>query len=165
MALKHGLKSFAAVKAFVRSAKRQGKTVVTTNGCFDILHVGHIRLLAAARAQGDVLVVGVNSDASVRTLKGKGRPVVPALERAEIIGSLSAVDAAFVFSGKDPRKWLAVLKPDIHAKGSDRRMAEIIEGGVVRAGGGRVILLPIYKKGPTNKKRSTTELIGKIRRA
>lgn len=150
--------NFTAVRALVKRAKRQGKKVVTTNGCFDILHVGHIRSLAAAKALGDVLVVGVNSDASVRALKGKGRPIVPARERAEIVASLAPVDAAFIFHGKDPRTWLAALKPHIHVKGNDRNMAEIIEKDVVRAGGGRIVLSPIHKG------RSTTALIKKIRR-
>jgi rfaE bifunctional protein nucleotidyltransferase chain/domain len=131
---------------------------VTTNGCFDILHVGHIQSLTAAKALGDVLVVGINSDASVRALKGKNRPVVPERERAEIIASLKPVDAVFVFGEADPRKWLAVLKPDVHAKGSDRTMEEIIEKDVVERGGGKIVRLSL-KKG-----RSTTNIIEKIKK-
>lgn len=151
------IKSLSAVTAFVKSEKKKGKKIVTTNGCFDILHVGHVRSLAAAKALGDILVVGINSDASVRALKGKGRPIVPERERAEIVASLDPVDAVFVFGEKDPRKWLAKFKPHIHAKGSDRGMGEIIEKGVVAAGGGRIVLLPLRKG------RSTTKLIKKIR--
>ena len=149
--------SLAAAEALVRSAKRMGKKVVTTNGCFDILHVGHIRSLMAAKALGDVLVVGINSDASVRALKGKNRPVVGERERAEIIASLKPVDAVFIFGEKDPRKWLVKLKPDVHAKGSDRTMDEIIEKDVVERGGGKIVRLSL-KKG-----RSTTNIIEKIK--
>jgi len=147
-----------AVAAFVRGEKKKGKKIVTTNGCFDILHVGHIRSLLAAKELGDILVVGINSDASARALKGSGRPVVPERERAEIVAALAPVDAVFIFSDRDPRKWLAKLKPHIHAKGSDRGMGEIIEKDIVAASGGKVVLLPLRKG------RSTTDLIKKIRR-
>jgi rfaE bifunctional protein nucleotidyltransferase chain/domain len=151
------IKSWSAVMAFAKAAKRKGKKVVTTNGCFDILHIGHIRSLTAAKALGDVLVVGINSDASVRALKGKSRPVVPERERAETVLSLKPVDAVFIFREKDPRKWLAQLRPDIHVKGGDRTMDEIIERDIVESGGGKIVLAPL-KKG-----RSTTNLIKKIR--
>jgi rfaE bifunctional protein nucleotidyltransferase chain/domain len=154
---KNKMHSLAAAEAFVRDAKRKGKKVVTTNGCFDILHVGHIQSLMAAKALGDVLVVGINSDASVRALKGKNRPVVGERERAEIIASLKPVDAVFIFGEKDPRKWLAKLKPDVHAKGSDRTMDEIIEKDVVERSGGKIVRLSL-KKG-----RSTTNIIEKIK--
>lgn len=155
--IRNKVKSLAATEAFVRSEKRKGKKIVTTNGCFDILHVGHIRSLMAAKALGDVLVVGINSDASVRALKGKDRPMVPERERAEIIAALEPVDAVFIFKEKDPRKWLAKLKPDIHAKGNDRNMDEIIEKDVVERGGGKIVLLPLQSK------QSTTNLIKKIK--
>jgi rfaE bifunctional protein nucleotidyltransferase chain/domain len=152
------IKSLSAVAVFVEAAKKKGKKIVTTNGCFDILHVGHIRSLEAAKALGDVLAVGINSDASVRMLKGKGRPVIPECERAEIIAALKPVDAVFIFREKDPRKWLAKLKPDIHAKGSDRNMDEIIEKDVVERAGGKIALLSLRKG------KSTTNLIRKIKR-
>lgn len=152
------VKSRAAVEAFVKGEKRKGKKIVTTNGCFDILHIGHVRSLAAAKALGDILVVGINADASVRALKGKDRPMVPERERAEIIAALEPVDAVFIFGEKDPRKWLAKLKPDVHAKGSDRAMHEIIEKAVVEAGGGKIVRLPLRKG------RSTTKLIQKIKK-
>ena len=125
---------------------------------FDILHVGHIRSLAAAKKLGDILVVGINSDASVRALKGNDRPIVPEQERAEVIAALEPVDAVFIFGEPDPRPWLAKLKPHVHAKGSDRSMNEIIEKDVVEAGGGKVILLPLRKG------MSTTDIIKKIKR-
>ncbi len=152
-----GLKNLAAIAEFVRRSRQKGKKIVTTNGCFDILHVGHIHSLAAAKALGDILVVGINSDTSVRALKGKERPIVPERERAEIIASLKPVDAVFIFKEKDPRKWLAKLKPDIHVKGNNRKMNEILEREVVEKNGGRVILIP------TNKGKSTTNIIAKIR--
>jgi rfaE bifunctional protein nucleotidyltransferase chain/domain len=155
--IRNKVKSLAAIEAFARSKKKKGKKIVTTNGCFDILHVGHIRSLMAAKALGDVLVVGINSDASVRALKGKDRPMVPERERAEIVAALEPVDAVFIFGEKDPRKWLAKLKPNIHAKGSDRNMDAIIEKDVVERGGGKIVLLPLRKG------RSTTDLIKKIK--
>jgi len=149
-------KSFKEVMAFASRERKKGKKIVTTNGCFDILHVGHVRSLAAAKALGDVLVVGINSDASVRALKGESRPIVPERERAEVVASLKPVDAVFIFRERDPRKWLAKLKPDFHAKGSDRKISEIIEKEVVERGGGRVVLLSIRKG------KSTTNIIKKI---
>lgn len=150
-------KNLKAVAAFVKREKKRGKKIVTTNGCFDILHVGHIRSLTVAKELGDILVVGINSDASVRALKGNDRPIVPE-ERAEVIAALEPVDAVFIFGEPDPRPWLAKLKPHVHAKGSDRSMNEIIEKNVVEAGGGKVVLLPLRKG------RSTTDIIKKIKR-
>ena len=152
------VRSLASVVAFVRDEKKKGKRIVTTNGCFDILHVGHVRSLTAAKALGDVLVVGINSDASVRALKGKDRPVVSERERAEIVASLKPVDAVFIFGEQDPRKWLAKVKPDFHAKGSDRKMDEIIEKDIVERGGGKIVLLSLRKG------KSTTNLIKKIKK-
>jgi len=151
-------KNLKAVAAFVRREKRKGKKIVTTNGCFDILHVGHIRSLAAAKKLGDILIVGINSDTSVRALKGNDRPIVPEEERAEVIAALEPVDAVFIFGEPDPRPWLAKLKPHVHAKGSDRSMNEIVEKDVVEAGGGKVVLLPLRKG------RSTTDIVKKIKR-
>ncbi len=153
------LKNFADVAAFVKKEKRAGKRIVTTNGCFDIVHVGHVRSLEAAKALGDVLIVGINSDASVRALKGKERPIIPERERAEVIAALRAVDAAFIFKTKTPKPWLSVLQPHIHVKGGDRRLDQIIEKDVVEAGGGKITLFPVQKG------RSTTKIIEKIRRS
>ncbi len=144
------------VLAFVKQERKKRKKIVTTNGCFDILHVGHVRSLRAAKALGDVLVVGINSDASVRALKGKSRPVIPESERAEIIAALDPVDAVFIFRDKDPRKWLAKLKPDIHAKGGDWDINKLVEKDIVERGGGKIVLLPSCKE------RTTTALIKKI---
>lgn len=152
------LKNFADVVTFVKRGKRAGKKIVTTNGCFDIVHVGHVRSLEAAKALGDILIVGINSDASVRALKGKERPIIPERERAEVIAALRAVDATFIFRTKTPTPWLSVLQPHIHVKGGDRSLDQIIEKGVVEAGGGKIILFPVQKG------RSTTKIIEKIRR-
>jgi rfaE bifunctional protein nucleotidyltransferase chain/domain len=152
------VRPLASVVAFVKDEKKKGKKIVTTNGCFDILHVGHVRSLTAAKALGDVLVVGINSDASVRALKGKDRPVVSERERAEIVASLKPVDAVFIFGEQDPRKWLAKVKPDFHAKGSDRKMEEIVEKDVVERAGGKIVLLSLRKG------KSTTNLIKKIKK-
>lgn len=148
------VKSFAAVAAFVRKERSKGKKIVTTNGCFDLLHVGHVHSLMAAKALGDVLVVGINSDTSVRALKGKDRPIVPESERAFIVAALEPVDAVFIFREKDPLKWLAKLKPDVHAKGVGSRL---VERDVVEANGGKMALLPLRKG------KSTTAHIKKIR--
>src|SRR6267142_4582740 len=101
-----------------RELRRAGKRLVVTNGCFDLLHVGHVRYLQAARALGDALVVGLNSDASVRRLKGPGRPVMPAAERAELVAAVSGVDAVVVFEEDSADALIARLRPDVHAKGT-----------------------------------------------
>ncbi len=152
------IKSLAAVVRFSAAERRKGKKIVTTNGCFDIIHVGHTRALRNAKALGDILIVGINSDKSVRAIKGNNRPVVPERERAEVIAALKPVDAVFVFGDKDPRKWLAKVRPDIHAKGNDRTMDEIVERDVVERFGGKVVLLRSWKGG------STTDIIKKILR-
>jgi D-glycero-beta-D-manno-heptose 1-phosphate adenylyltransferase len=122
------------------------RTLVWTSGCFDLFHVGHLRSLQAARALGDVLVVGVNCDATVRVLKGPGRPVVPAAERAEIIAGLECVDGVVVFDEPTPEAALARLRPDVHCKGADYappRGKPVPEAAVVAAYGGRVEYLPL----------------------
>lgn len=141
----------------INQAKVCGKTVVSTNGCFDVLHVGHLRYLQLARELGDLLVVGINSDASVRALKGRNRPIQPAGERAEIVAGLECVDYVTVFSELDPIALLAVLKPDIHVKGGNYAIEEVVERQVVEANGGKVVLgLQVPGK-------STTDLIKSIR--
>jgi len=116
----------------------RGKRVVMANGCFDLLHVGHVRYLQAARALGDVLVVAINSDQSVRQLKGPGRPILDEKERALLIGSLACVDYVVIFNGLNVSKVLQTLKPSIHAKGTDYTEASVPEGAIVRAYGGAV---------------------------
>ncbi len=122
--------------------RAEGRTVAFANGHFDLLHVGHLRYLVAARAEADVLVVGVNDDASVARLKGPGRPVVPAVERAELLAGLAPVDFVVVFDGDSPAPLIGRLRPDVHCKGTDYGTPEgVPEHAVVRAYGGRTALV------------------------
>jgi len=118
----------------------QGKRIVLANGCFDLLHVGHVRYLQAARSLGDALLVALNSDASVLRLKGPGRPLMPASERAEMVGALAGVDAVLVFDEDTAGALIARLRPDIHAKGTDYREDDVPEREAVSAAGGRVAI-------------------------
>ncbi|HEY7870591.1 MAG TPA: adenylyltransferase/cytidyltransferase family protein [Methylomirabilota bacterium] len=120
--------------------RAQGKRVVLANGCFDLLHVGHVRYLQGARALGDALVVGLNSDASVRRLKGAGRPVMPAVERAELVAAVRGVDAVVVFEEDSAETLITRLRPDIHAKGTDYTEQSVPERATVEALGARVAI-------------------------
>jgi len=139
--------------------KRNGCRVVFTNGCFDLLHPGHIQSLEQARALGDALIVGINGDASVRELKGPGRPILPELERAEILAALECVDAVVIFQELTPRETIAALLPDVLVKGGDWPGDQIIGREEVEAAGGRVVsvaVVPGY---------STTAILAKMRAA
>ena len=142
--------------ARVAIARRGGARVVFANGCFDLLHVGHVRYLEAAKGLGDLLVVGINSDEQVRLLKGEGRPFVPARERAEVIASLRAVDYVTVFHEPTVTELLLALRPDIHAKGTDYTEESVPERDVVRSFGGRVQIVGDPKD------HSSTEMLGKM---
>jgi rfaE bifunctional protein nucleotidyltransferase chain/domain len=127
-------------------ARQERKTIVWTNGCFDLLHIGHVRNLQAARSLGDILVVGVNSDTSVRRLKGPGRPLVPAVQRVEILTALECVDYVVVFEELTPEAALARLQPQVHCKGADYAPPNgqaIPEAPVVASYGGRIEFLPL----------------------
>jgi D-beta-D-heptose 7-phosphate kinase/D-beta-D-heptose 1-phosphate adenosyltransferase len=150
------VKSLAAAVRAVRRAQAAGGRVVFTNGCFDLLHRGHTRYLEQARALGDFLVVAVNSDSSVRRLKGAGRPVVPARERAEVLAALAAVDLVLIFADLDPDRVIRAVRPDVLVKGGDWPVARIVGSDFVRSVGGKVRSLP-YVKGV-----STSELIRRI---
>jgi D-beta-D-heptose 7-phosphate kinase/D-beta-D-heptose 1-phosphate adenosyltransferase len=130
----------AAVRA-VRAARRRGERVVFTNGCFDLLHVGHVRSLEQARAQGDRLVVALNTDASVRRNKGPGRPIVPARQRAEVLAALACVDFVVLFAEATPLATLEALRPDVLAKGGDWALDAIVGRAEVESWGGRVLRL------------------------
>jgi D-glycero-beta-D-manno-heptose 1-phosphate adenylyltransferase len=130
-----------AVSGRVKAARRQGRTVALANGCFDVLHVGHVRYLEGARAEADVLVVGVNGDASVRRLKGEGRPVMPAGDRTVLVAALRAVDHVVVFEEDDVTRLLLELQPDVHCKGTDYTSETVPERDVVRSFGGRVAIV------------------------
>jgi rfaE bifunctional protein nucleotidyltransferase chain/domain len=119
------------------------KRLVFTNGCFDILHVGHVRYLNRARALGDVLVVAVNNDRSVRAIKGPSRPVVPEKERVEVLAALECVDYVFLFEDLTPGKIIEAILPDVLVKGSDWVLEEIVGRDIVRKGGGSVVAIPI----------------------
>ena len=125
----------------VRAARRRGERIVFTNGCFDLLHVGHVRSLAQARGLGDRLVVAVNGDASVRRLKGAGRPLLPARERAEIVASLACVDWVAIFRDDTPLSLIRAVRPDVLAKGGDWRLDAIVGAEDVTRRGGRVVRL------------------------
>jgi rfaE bifunctional protein nucleotidyltransferase chain/domain len=137
--------------------KRNGRRVVFTNGCFDLLHPGHIGSLEQARALGDALIVGLNSDASVRQLKGAGRPVLPEQERAEILAALECVDAVVIFDALTPREVIARLLPDVLVKGGDWPGDQIVGREEVEAAGGRVVSIPLVPG------YSTTAILRKIR--
>lgn len=131
----------AAARRAVRAAQRRGDRVVFTNGCFDLLHVGHVRSLEEARSHGDRLLVAVNSDASVRRNKGAARPVVPARQRAEVIAALACVDWVVIFSEPTPLRVIRALAPDVLAKGGDWALDAIVGRAEVEARGGRVVRL------------------------
>ena len=160
------VKKLSELVPIIRRAKRRGMKIVTTNGAFDLLHVGHIRNLQFAKAQGDVLVVGVNSDKSVRAYKGPSRPVVGERERAELVASLAPVDHVFIFGDKTPIPWLKKIKPDIHVKGADWKNVGGATGKIKN-----VVELPLLNKigakfvlAPFTKGKSSSEIIKKISR-
>lgn len=125
----------------VSKARAEGKKVVLANGCFDVLHVGHIRYLAGARALGDVLVVGVNADSQVAIQKGPGRPILPEVERAELLSALESVSYVTVFDEPTVEQLLLAIRPDVHAKGTDYTVDTVPEREVVRSYGGKVAIV------------------------
>jgi rfaE bifunctional protein nucleotidyltransferase chain/domain len=127
-------------RAAAEAARAAGLRVVLANGCFDLLHVGHARYLAEARTLGDLLIVGVNGDASVRRLKGPGRPLLPAAERAELVAAFRAVDYAVIFDEDTADRLVALLRPAVHAKGTDYTVDSVPERATVVAAGGRVAI-------------------------
>ena len=139
--------------------RREGKRVVFTNGCFDLLHPGHVRYLAEARALGDALIVALNSDDSVRLLKGEGRPILKAEERAEVVAALQSVDFVVVFDEDTPLDLIARLLPDVLVKGGDWSVDQIVGREEVEAAGGKAVSLP-YVEGS-----STSEIIDRLRKS
>ena len=132
--------SLDALGARLEVDRKQGRRIVLANGCFDLLHVGHVRYLESARRLGDVLFVGLNSDAAAARLKGPGRPVMPAHERAEILTALAAVDHVVVFDEDTADRLVARLRPHVHAKGTDYTCDTVPEAASVRAAGGEVVI-------------------------
>ncbi len=136
--------------------KNLGRKLVFTNGCFDLLHVGHVRFLNQARALGDALIVGLNSDRSVREIKGKGRPIMPAEERAEILAALACVDIVSIFDEPTPQQIIDAILPDILVKGADWGISEIVGRETVERTGGRVCNIPLVEGS------STTSIIARV---
>jgi D-beta-D-heptose 7-phosphate kinase/D-beta-D-heptose 1-phosphate adenosyltransferase len=128
--------------AAVDTRRARGERIVFTNGCFDLLHLGHVRYLQQARALGDCLIVGVNSDASVRGIKPQGRPIVPDLQRAEVLAALACVDHVIIFNEPDPLALIRAIQPDVLVKGGDWPLDRIVGKDVVEGRGGRVVTIP-----------------------
>ncbi len=149
--------SLNELKEIVDAERVAEKKIVFTNGCFDLIHVGHVRYLQEARKRGDLLIVAVNSDRSVRKLKGKDRPVVGQEERAEIISAFACVDYVVIFPEETPARIVDVLRPDVLVKGGDYRKEDIVGRTTVEGGGGEVITIPLTEGC------STKELLEKIR--
>ncbi len=150
------IKNHDELREIVQDLKAAGRKVVFTNGCFDILHTGHSRYLQVAKSYGDILVVAVNSDESVRKLKGDKRPIMPQAERAEMVASLAMVDYVTVFEEEDPHRVIAELMPNVLVKGGDWAVDEIVGKDIVETGGGKVYSIP-YIEGA-----STTGIIERI---
>lgn len=150
--------SWTALARLVRQAGRRRRTVVFTNGCFDLLHAGHLTLLQQARRQGDVLIVGINSDTSVRALKGAHRPMLPQRDRALLLAGLECVDYVTVFSERTPQRLIERVRPHVLVKGADWATDQVVGREVVQQRGGRVVRIPLRKG------YSTTRLIARIRR-
>jgi D-beta-D-heptose 7-phosphate kinase/D-beta-D-heptose 1-phosphate adenosyltransferase len=150
------VKSLTEMVEIRRQLRAQGEKLVFTNGCFDILHVGHVRYLNQARAMGDKLAVGVNSDESVQGFKGKGRPVVPEQDRAEVLAALSCVDYVIIFDEPTPQRVIDAIVPDVLAKGADWGLSEIVGRETVEKAGGAVKNIPLVEGA------STTRIIRKI---
>ncbi|HPC73297.1 MAG TPA: D-glycero-beta-D-manno-heptose 1-phosphate adenylyltransferase [Syntrophales bacterium] len=144
------------LKKEVEKLKQAGKKIVFTNGCFDILHTGHTRYLREARKLGDVLVLGLNSDDSIRSIKGEKRPIVPEAERADVLSSLESVDYLTIFNELTPLELIELLKPDVLVKGGNWAEKDIVGGDAVRKWGGTVAVIPEIKGA------STTNIIEKI---
>jgi rfaE bifunctional protein nucleotidyltransferase chain/domain len=145
------------LESLVRAERAAGRTIAFANGCFDLLHVGHVRYLAGAKAEGDRLIVAVNDDSSVSALKGPGRPILSGADRAELVAALESVDYVVLFSDPDVNRLLNLLTPDVHCKGTDYTPETVPEGDTVRAYGGRVAIVGDPKD------HSTRDLVARIR--
>ena len=149
----------AQLSQVITAERSQGRKIAFANGCFDVLHVGHVRYLQAAAEVADVLIVGVNSDASVRELKGEGRPVMKESERAEIISAIRGVSYVTIFSDRTPARLLQAMRPDFQCKGTDYTADSVPEAAIVRAYGGRVVIVGDPKD------HSTTEILDELKRS
>ena len=148
--MREKIKAKEDLRKIVDDFKTKGKKIIFTNGCFDLLHVGHIRYLEEAKALGDILVVGINSDQSVRRIKGPYRPILPEEERAEILSGLGCVDYITIFDEADPLELISFLRPHILAKGGDWTKETTVGKEVVERSGGEVIILPFVQGASTS---------------
>ena len=153
------IRSAAALTGIVRRLSARGRRVVFTNGCFDLLHAGHVKLLERAKRLGDVLIVGINSDRSVGGFKGPGRPIVPQADRALLLAALASVDYVTVFNEPTPLRVIARLRPHVLVKGADWGASEIVGREIIRRHGGRIVRIPLLAG------HSTSDLIARIRKA
>lgn len=158
MAIKDKIITLKKLIVIVSRLKKQKKKIITTNGVFDILHPGHAKYIEKAKRMGDVLIVGINTDKSVKQNKGPKRPINNEKSRMEVVAALESVDYVFSFGEKDPREWLRKIKPNIHAKAGDYKLSQIIEKSAVENNNGKVVIIPMEKG------HSTTNTIKKISR-
>jgi len=154
--MKEKVKTKGDLQRIIKDLKAKGKRIVFTNGCFDLLHLGHVRYLEKAKSLGDILVVGVNSDLSVRSLKGPGRPILPEEERAEILSGLACVDYVTIFNELTPLELISSLEPHILVKGGDWTKETTVGKEVIERSGGEVVILPLVEGS------STSNIIGTI---
>ena len=152
------IKNFIEINNIVNELKRKGKRIVFTNGCFDILHAGHIKLLKKAKKLGDVLIVGINKDKSIKKIKGKDRPIMDEKQRIEIISAIEFVDYVVPFGDTTPEKLIKIIRPDIIVKGGDYKKDEVVGKNIVEKYGGKVYIFPLVKN------ISTTKIINKIKK-
>ena len=152
MKAKNKIMTRTQLTAFVKKEKRAGKKIVFTNGCFDILHAGHVKSIEFAKSKGDVLVIGLNSDSSIKRIKGPTRPVNKQTDRAVVLAALGAVDAVCIFGQDTPLKLIKIVRPDVLVKGADYKNKEVVGAEFA----GKVVLFPLLKG------RSTTNLLNKI---
>jgi D-beta-D-heptose 7-phosphate kinase/D-beta-D-heptose 1-phosphate adenosyltransferase len=149
--MRNKIKTRRQIQTLLKKLRAKGKCIVLTNGCFDLLHIGHVRYLEKAKTFGHTLIVALNSDKSVRFIKGSLRPIIPEKERAEVIAALGCVDYVTLFDEADPRKLIADLHPDVLVKGGDWPKDRIIGKDIVEARGGRVVTVPVVPRSSTTK--------------
>ena len=154
--IKNKITTLEKLMPLIQRLKKQKKKIITTNGVFDIIHFGHVKYLEQSKNLGDFLIIGVNTDASVKQIKGDKRPINDENSRIRVLAGLESVDYVFLFNEKDPIKWLSKIKPDFHVKAGDYKLNQIIEKDVVEKNGGKIIITGIEKN------YSTTKLINKI---